>query len=104
MKFYSKSITIVFKYSKKEATFVLLTTLLLGAIMPIQTILLKNIIDLGMSYKFTMRFALALVLYVFVFLVMLLQNYIQDTSKMLLQKKLSENFEFDILKHINSLV
>lgn len=103
MKFYSKSITIVFKYSKKEATFVLLTTLLLGAIMPIQTILLKNIIDLGMSYKFTMRFALALVLYVFVFLVMLLQNYIQDTSKMLLQKKLSENFEFDILKHINSL-
>ncbi|MGI6743078.1 MAG: ABC transporter ATP-binding protein [Eubacteriales bacterium] len=81
----------------------LATTLLLGTIMPIQTILLRNIIDLGMSYKFTVRFALILALYVFVFLVMLLQNYIQDTSKMLLQKKLSENFEFDILKHLNSI-
>jgi ATP-binding cassette subfamily B protein len=103
MKSYLKSIAIVFKYSKKEASFVLATTLLLGTIMPIQTILLRNIIDLGMSYKFTVRFALILALYVFVFLVMLLQNYIQDTSKMLLQKKLSENFEFDILKHLNSI-
>lgn len=99
MKFYLKSITIVFKYSKKEATFVLITTILLGAIMPTQTILLKNIIDLGMSYRFTVRFALILALYILFFLVMLFQNYIQDTSKMLLQKKLSENFEFDMEKH-----
>ncbi len=103
MKFYLKSITIVFKYSKKEATFVLITTILLGAIMPTQTILLKNIIDLGMSYRFTVRFALILALYILFFLVMLFQNYIQDTSKMLLQKKISENFEFDILKHLNNI-
>lgn len=103
MKFYFKSIAIILKYSKKEAIIVLITTLLLGSIMPIQTILLKNIIDLGMNYKITVRFALFLALYVFVFLIILLQNYIQDTSKMFLQKKLSEKFEFDILKHLDNI-
>lgn len=103
MRNYLKSIGIIFKYSRVSAVIIILTFFLSGVILPLQTFILKNIIESGTANSNAKAFIMWVLFYIVLLLFLLFQNYIQEIAKIILRNKLSEQFELDILNHLNQV-
>lgn len=100
LKNYIIAIYTIFKYAKMQCIILLMLGLMSGAIIPIQTLFLKKIIDaatISMPYQI---WILALVL---VILFGLFKSYTQNYTNLLLKVKLSKDFSDDFLNKLNSL-